>query len=506
MITDLFSHKIHSSTAEWQEKLIELACVFAEFDGQIYDREKIEKRLQTISSRGTFVARDASKFRDEISAYPAYLGLYRLELLNNAWIFRLSETAKRYLINEEPNVAAFMLLQLTLFQYPSGMGVAYYSNSDKLRIQANTRVRTFDFIKKSIHISPLRLICKGLEADAHLRDISILDAKLTYRELFVLANHSDINKFALPNLSKVIEILRETREGLHLPPPHFETRLHILNHTDFLKVDKGAIGLRNAVNDRDIADILLKFETIVHLDIQFNGFDNAKNESDFIEIIKKGEWSRYFDSLISLNSEVVKILANDSIFELPDLKLVNGDVQKETIKVEPPITYPFKKRTDTIIVTTPKSKKAQFADPEITRIKRQRSNLSHKLILQQLDEYLKGLGAEPFENEHIDLFAQIPSDGKYLFEIKSVIGDNLLSQTRKGLSQLYEYRFRYKSEIGIDTKLCLVLPNEPTSINWLQEYLCVDRQIAVIWFGADGNLQYSQFCKNLIQPLLTVLT
>ena len=117
---------------------------------------------------------------------------------------------------------------------------------------------------------------------------------------------------------------------------------------------------------------------------------------------------------------------------------------------------------------------------------------------------MKGLGAEPFENEHIDLFAQIPSDGKYLFEIKSVIGDNLLSQTRKGLSQLYEYRFRYKSEIGIDTKLCLVLPNEPTSINWLQEYLCVDRQIAVIWFGADGNLQYSQFCKNLIQPLLMV--
>ena len=504
MITDLFSHKIHSSTAEWQEKLIELACVFAEFDGQIYDREKIERRLQAISSRATFVARDASKFRDEISAYPAYLGLYRLELLNDAWVFRLSETAKRYLINEEPNVAAFMLLQLTLFQYPSGMGIAYSSNSNKLRIQANTRVRTFDFIKKGIHISPLRLICKGLEADAHLSGVSVLEAKLTYRELFVLANHPDINQSALPELSKVVEVLDETRQGLHFPPPHFETRLHILNHTDFLKVDKGAIGLRDTVNDRDIADILLKFETIVRLDIQFTGFDSAKDESDFIEIIKKGEWSRYFDSLISLSSEIIKILANDSIFESPDLKTISPHVQKEPAKIEPPITYPFKKRTDSVTIVTPKSKKAQFADPEITRIKRQRSNLSHKLILQQLDEYLKSLGAEPFENEHIDLFAQIPSDGKYLFEVKSVIGDNLLSQTRKGLSQLYEYRFRYKQEIGIDTKLCLVLPNEPTAINWLQEYLCVDREIAVIWFSGDGNLQYSQYCKNLIQPLLMV--
>ena len=66
MITDLFSHKIHSSTVEWQDKLIELACVFAEFDGQVYDRKSIEHRLQTISPRATFVARDASKFRDEM--------------------------------------------------------------------------------------------------------------------------------------------------------------------------------------------------------------------------------------------------------------------------------------------------------------------------------------------------------------------------------------------------------------------------------------------------------
>src|SRR5688500_11773834 len=128
MITDLFSHKIHSSSPEWADKLIELAFIFSEFDGQVYDRNKIDERLRQISPRATLVGRDPSKFRDEISAYPAYLGIYRLEYEKNVWVFRMSETAKRFLINDEPNVNAFMLLQLVLFQYPNGMGVAYSSN------------------------------------------------------------------------------------------------------------------------------------------------------------------------------------------------------------------------------------------------------------------------------------------------------------------------------------------------------------------------------------------
>ncbi|MCC5938205.1 MAG: hypothetical protein JJU34_13075 [Lunatimonas sp.] len=143
---DLFSHKIHSSSESWANKLIDLAFVFSEFDRQPFDRQELEERLSRISPRASTVARDPSKFRDEISAYPAYLGLYRVELINSKWHFILSETAKKFLVTEEPNVPAFMLLQLILFQYPNGMGVAYYSDSDKVRIQANTRDRTLEFI------------------------------------------------------------------------------------------------------------------------------------------------------------------------------------------------------------------------------------------------------------------------------------------------------------------------------------------------------------------------
>lgn len=503
MIKDLFSHKIHSSKPEWSEKLIELACIFKEFDGQLYDKKAIEKRLQSISSRATFVARDPSKFRDEISAYPAYLGLYRFELVNDKWHFFLSETAKRYLTIEEPNVSAFMLLQLSLFQYPNGMGVAYYSNSNKFRIQANTRDRTLEIIKKGIHISPLRLICKALEADANLKQISIFEAKINAKELFTLANQSAINSKILPRLSDVKSILTKSRNNLLFPPNHFENRSHILNHTDFIKSNRGVMSIRQPINEVDRKDLQRKFETLCNLDVRFEGFDNATTEEELGKVISTGSWSNYFDSITTLSAELIEILANDTISNILESDVLNVTDSPKP-KKDAPLTYPFKKRGTRISPSSNTSKKTQFADPEVTKIKRQRSNLSHKLILQQLDEYLRGIGAEPYENEHIDLFAKIPRDGKFLFEVKSVFGNNLLSQTRKGISQLYEYRFRYKSEIGYDDiTLCLVYPNEPSNIKWLQEYLCTDRKVAVIWFSDEGELKYSNYCETQVAPLLS---
>ena len=146
MITDLFSHKIHSSSNEWGEKLSELASIFNEFDGQLFSRDAFEERLQRISPRVSYIANqsisrtqsgerlDPSKFRDEISAYPSYLGLYFLEQSSQGWIVKVSETAKRFLIQEEPDVASFLRLQLPLFQYPNAMGAAYKSFSGSIPV------------------------------------------------------------------------------------------------------------------------------------------------------------------------------------------------------------------------------------------------------------------------------------------------------------------------------------------------------------------------------------
>ncbi len=503
IIRDLFSHKIHSSSAEWQDKLVELACVFAEFDGLPYDRLEIETRLQSISPRAAFVSRDPSKFRDEISAYPAYLGLYHLEIEHGHWIFKLSETAKRFLVVEEPNVPAFMLLQLMLFQYPNGMGFAYKSNSAELRIQANVRDRTFQFIEKGIHLSPLRLICKALLADSQINGINPLHPRVSIEEIFILANDYRTNKNVSPNLDDITTVLIEARNGLLLAPDKYEKRFHILNHTDFLQVSNGWIHLREVVSPEDAESIKVKLRLITSIEIQFEGFDGATNENELSNVMFEGEWGKYFDGVSSLSSEAVQILSNDGVGIINPVEQENffpypeSPIDYSNLK----FNYPLKPREEYQPALSRFSRQHEFADPEVTKIKRQRSNLLHKILTQKMDEHLRNLGAIPYENEHIDLFASIPNDGSFLFEIKSINSDNLLSQTRKGLSQLYEYRYRYTNEVGNKVTLCLVYPKEPNEIEWLQKYLCNDREIAICWFNGD-QLCFPTYCAEKLRNLV----
>ena len=56
---------------------------------------------------------------------------------------------------------------------------------------------------------------------------------------------------------------------------------------------------------------------------------------------------------------------------------------------------------------------------------------------------------------------------------------NLLSQIRKGISQLYEYRYIYSKP---NAKLCIVgNHNIGKSNSWLLHYLSIDRLIAFEW-------------------------
>ncbi len=504
-IKDLFSHKIHSSGDDWPNKLIDIASIFSEFDGKPYDRSAIEKRLSEISPRASAVARDPSKFRDEISAYPAYLGLYRVELVNNQWHIFLSHTAKQFLISEEPNVAAFMLLQLILFQYPNGMGVAYSSASSNVRIQSNTRDRTLGFIKDFVHLSPFRLICMGLRADSILKGISPLQAMISIDEVFVLANQAISNNKANPLIDDVKNILVAYRNGELPAPKKYENRFHILKHTNFLISNRDGIKIRNALSKTDANELLQKLEIINSIDIQFSGFDYATNSKELLKEIRACSWGRYFDGVKTLESEKVNILTNENPFVYSELEaLTIDDAKKEGLKViKAENIYPlrevnFSKNSNVSKVRA----KVVYADPELTKIRRQRANLSHKILLEKLHDYLESQGVTPLENEHIDLFAKLPSKDKFIFEVKSITTNNLLSQTRKGVSQLYEYRYRYQDIIGYDVNLFLVYPQEPTDIPWLQEYLCNDRHIGVIWFDENNQIQFSKNCTDMATPLM----
>lgn len=493
MITDLFSHKIHASNPSWPDKLVELAHIFAEFDEKVYDRSAIERRLAQLNPRSTYSTRGPSRLRDELGAYPAYLGLYFLETSTNGWILHVSETTKKYLLTEAPDVAAFLRLQLALFQYPNANGAVYRTGSNRLHVQQNAAERTLDIVSKQIHLSPIRLICHALNADASIRTTDLFDAVVTYEEIYALSNLTPVNQSANPDSSLVRDALIEIRSGVITGPTTFERRFRLLEHTGLFALRNNSLSYRKPVSPADEADLLQMNAAILHITNQFNGFDGVTSARKLADVIATADWGYYFDAVRSLPGTTISELGNDLVVALsqrPSPKSVSST----------PSTYSLSNRPDTLPPTQRSSRSTELKDPEVTKIKRERQNLTHKLLLDKLHEILKSQGCVPKQNPHIDLYAQIPNDGAFLFEAKSG-GDSLLEQIRKGLSQLYEYRYRYQSQIASNPELCLVLGENPMRIPWLTDFLCVDRGILVCWFDKDGNLAFPSSCAQAIAPL-----
>ena len=501
MIKDLFSHKIHSSAEFWPEKLVELATIFGDFDGKPYEFNELEKRLRKISPRTTsFQSRsgrtDVAKFRDEISAYSAYLGLYFIELTLKGWIIRLSESTKYFLLKESPDVSSFVTAQLLLFQYPNGVGAAHRPN---FRIQANARDRTLGFIDNRIHLSPLRLIAVALSVDANLRKRSVHDAAISYDEIFAMANTPSINQRALPKKSVVARVLTDIRAGRVPVHTGVEKRFHILNQTNLFSAFNEKVRLRDAADTTDAAHLKQKLDSICNIDLQFEGFDECSNGKELADVVAGGAWGRYFDCYRVLTPNELLSITDDSV----DVATINGRQSKrEASQLSKPVvnyldrTYPL--REQKVVTGKPmrQPSKRIRADPEITLIKQQRRNLIHRELVDQMAKLLRGLGAVPLENEHIDLCALLPKDKFFIFEMKSG-GEFVLEQIRKGVSQLYEYRYRYRDTIDTeDVKLCLVLPSRPVSIPWVIDYLCLDRKIGVCWFDSNGSLDFPSQCSK----------
>jgi hypothetical protein len=77
--------------------------------------------------------------------------------------------------------------------------------------------------------------------------------------------------------------------------------------------------------------------------------------------------------------------------------------------------------------------------------------------------------------------------------MKSVTEANARSQIRRGISQLYEYRYLHNLP---DATLVLVIERPiPAEISWMQEYLEKDRQVRLVWDGSN-NLYASSETRN----------
>lgn len=131
--------------------------------------------------------------------------------------------------------------------------------------------------------------------------------------------------------------------------------------------------------------------------------------------------------------------------------------------------------------------------------KKEKANKIHKNLVYMMAQKISKAGGIPIaSNQSIDL-ATILNDKKYIFEMKSLTDESIHAQIRRGIAQLYEYRYLHDMP---DAILCLVLEKKITGkMAWLIDYLIDDRNIMVCWKNNSG-FECPSKCKALFEPFL----
>ncbi|RII83862.1 hypothetical protein [Neopusillimonas maritima] len=129
--------------------------------------------------------------------------------------------------------------------------------------------------------------------------------------------------------------------------------------------------------------------------------------------------------------------------------------------------------------------------------KLERANQIHWQLVDAKSSFLDDRGLEPYANEHIDLYSDNRGD-IIIYEMKSVDaeGANFLSQIRKAVSQLYEYRYIYEEP---NARLCIVTNHGIAKKDeWLLDYLARDRVIAYEWTDDFANFECRHDAASLL--------
>lgn len=128
---------------------------------------------------------------------------------------------------------------------------------------------------------------------------------------------------------------------------------------------------------------------------------------------------------------------------------------------------------------------------EVDRVKTERANMTHERLRSTLANRIKRLGFVPTYNRYIDLAVRM-ANRDFIIEVKS--SGNVRAQIRRGISQLYEYRYLQSLP---DAVLVLLLEKPLSGENrWLLDYLIEDRGICVLWDDRDDELFTTGKCME----------
>lgn len=153
-----------------------------------------------------------------------------------------------------------------------------------------------------------------------------------------------------------------------------------------------------------------------------------------------------------------------------------------------------------LFVEVPRKLKAasEIVTFEIDTAKTERANTIHEKLRSLIADRIRRCGTYPTSNKYIDLAARI-SGQDFIVEVKSSGGD-VRSQIRRGIAQLYEYRYLQGLQ-NAKLVLCLEKPLAGAD-KWYLDYLIHDREISVIWDASNDDLFTTNDCKAVL-PFMT---
>ncbi len=122
------------------------------------------------------------------------------------------------------------------------------------------------------------------------------------------------------------------------------------------------------------------------------------------------------------------------------------------------------------------------ADPEKRALLLEKATAAHEAIIEKLSRHIRELGGTPLEDPNsIDVAT---SDLKpSIFEVKTINSSNAISQIRKAVAQLPEYRWKHRQIFDEKTMLFIVTSENPRNhlaADYI-EFLSDDRRLILLW-------------------------
>ncbi len=138
------------------------------------------------------------------------------------------------------------------------------------------------------------------------------------------------------------------------------------------------------------------------------------------------------------------------------------------------------------------------SDPLQRALLLEKANSIHESLVEKCAQIIRSVGKIPVEDANT--FDVAICNDKILIEVKSLHAANAISQIRKAIAQLPEYRWAHRN-IFDETTLMLIVTNENPSKFFSPDYIQYikeDRGIMLFWQSGDslvtsGNLSFAEF-------------